>query len=277
MIEHGAYTKLLDWQYTNERELPEDNDAVYRLAGAMNAAERKAVDSVRQQFFRHEGWNERARVEIERDRPRMEAAAINGKKSKGRPANVPRETSEIKPSGLQKDNPVGFQLEPSDNPQGSLPTPHTLLKDIPTSSGASPPDDPIKAIWDRGLKLLGSTPSARSLLGKVRKQYGDVVVLAAITAAESEMPTDPVSWLVAACANQAKQTTKPTVSGESTEAWNEVREANRSNRWPAAWRHPKTNIALTAIGGRARLADMQVNDVPFLQREFEQAYRSAAT
>ena len=38
--------------------------------------------------------------------------------------------------------------------------------------------------------------SARSVLGKLRKEHGDIAVLEAITLAETEHPTEPLPWLM---------------------------------------------------------------------------------
>lgn len=51
LIEHGAYTVLLDWSYSTERDLPGDEPTLFRLCGAFSAAERAAVLRVRDEFF----------------------------------------------------------------------------------------------------------------------------------------------------------------------------------------------------------------------------------
>jgi hypothetical protein len=69
---------------------------------------------------------------------------------------------------------------------------------IPSEANASSaPRDPVMNLWDRGLAILGR--NQRSLLGKLRKQHGDVVVIEAICAAEAEQPSDPRAWLLRAC------------------------------------------------------------------------------
>lgn len=55
----------------------------------------------------------------------------------------------------------------------------------------------VDALWHRGLAILGE--DRRSLLGKYRKTYGDVVVLAAIVECEKEQPSEPASFFVACC------------------------------------------------------------------------------
>lgn len=65
MLEHGAYTLLLDWSYGSEEPLPEDIRKVYRIAGAANAAERRAVDAVVKEFFPTAAGRRNRRVELE--------------------------------------------------------------------------------------------------------------------------------------------------------------------------------------------------------------------
>lgn len=56
MLEHGAYTKLLDYYYSTEKPIPVDR--CERIAGAYETHEREAVRSVLEQFFRlsDQGW-----------------------------------------------------------------------------------------------------------------------------------------------------------------------------------------------------------------------------
>src|SRR6185312_12451561 len=65
------------------------------------------------------------------------------------------------------------------------------------SGGREPPADPVKALWDRGLAILGE--KHRSLLGKMRQTYGAPAVLAAIVECENECPSDPPSYFIACC------------------------------------------------------------------------------
>lgn len=73
---------------------------------------------------------------------------------------------------------------------------NTIGTDVPIGADAPTPD-PVKGLWDRGLVILGR--NHRALLGKLRKQHGDVIVLEAICAVEAEQPSDPAAWLVRAC------------------------------------------------------------------------------
>ena len=85
MLEHGAYTLLLDRYYTTEDGIPIDQ--VHRLARARTDDERAAVDSVLSEFFvQLDGkWiNRRAEEEIARFKIRTNASSENGKLG-GRP------------------------------------------------------------------------------------------------------------------------------------------------------------------------------------------------
>lgn len=82
------------------------------------------------------------------------------------------------------------------------------------ASGAEAPDpDPVKELWERGVRILGA--SSRSLIGKARKQYGDLAVIRAIAACEIEAPTDPVSFF-AKCLQQGLSNERKQQSGYDT-------------------------------------------------------------
>jgi uncharacterized protein YdaU (DUF1376 family) len=121
--------------------------------------------------------------EIQRSCERLIKASQNGSKG-GRPKDL------AKAGGFRQDNPTSLQQP-------------TLKKDSDSPDGESAAIDPIKDLWDRGRVVLGNAKSAGSLIGKLRKQHGDVVVLQAIVAAETELPSDPASFLVGCC-NRAK-------------------------------------------------------------------------
>lgn len=78
LIEHGAYRVLLDHAYATEEMPPNEPGALYRIAGAMTPAERKAVDRVADRFFAINGdgrrHNKRAEAEISRAREKSAKA-----------------------------------------------------------------------------------------------------------------------------------------------------------------------------------------------------------
>ncbi len=69
LVEHGAYTLLLDHYYSTAAPLPSDISALYRICRAFDETEQKAVDSILRQFFRLEAntfHNSRADAELVR-------------------------------------------------------------------------------------------------------------------------------------------------------------------------------------------------------------------
>lgn len=65
------------------------------------------------------------------------------------------------------------------------------------STGADAPNkarDPVKELFDLGIGVLGN--SARSLIGKARKQYGDLVTGEALLACRAAAPSHPVEFFI---------------------------------------------------------------------------------
>lgn len=99
MLEHGAYTLLMDRYYATECGIPADR--AYPWARARTEEERAAVDAVLNEFFSLvDGVWVKARIESEiaKANARIEAARANGKTG-GRPKKNPDETQQ-KPNGL---------------------------------------------------------------------------------------------------------------------------------------------------------------------------------
>ena len=96
MVEHGAYTLLLDRYYATESPIPADQ--AHRVARARTKEERAAVDAVLAEFFTlvDGAWkSRRADAEIAKAMVRIDAAQSNGKRG-GRP----RKETQKKPSGF---------------------------------------------------------------------------------------------------------------------------------------------------------------------------------
>jgi len=103
MLEHGAYSLLLDRYYSTEHGIPDDQ--AHRIARARSKEEKAAVDSVLSEFFTLvDGiWiNRRTEEEIEKAHARIDAARKNGRCG-GRPKNKPDDNQKItqkKPNGF---------------------------------------------------------------------------------------------------------------------------------------------------------------------------------
>lgn len=75
MIEDGAYRRLIDLYYLHEQPLPVEKRQVYRLARASTPAERKAIDTILDEYFSpgEEGWmHRRCEEELSRSRGKTE-------------------------------------------------------------------------------------------------------------------------------------------------------------------------------------------------------------
>lgn len=118
MVEDGAYNRLIDWYYANEKPIPHARRHV--IARAASAGERAAVDTVLGMFFHRDGDDHRhARVdeELAKARNRIDAAKTNGAKG----GRKPKKQANGNPVGSAPDNPAvtqqGTQHESSPQPQ----------------------------------------------------------------------------------------------------------------------------------------------------------------
>jgi uncharacterized protein YdaU (DUF1376 family) len=124
MLEHGAYTLLLDRHYTTEAGIPADQ--VYRICRARTRDERAAVDAVLAEFFTLEDGahvNGRASREALKMRSKVKAAQENGKRG-GRPKRTKDEPSE---------NPVGSDWATQVKAHQSPDTKHQIQERVTTS------------------------------------------------------------------------------------------------------------------------------------------------
>lgn len=116
MEQDGAYTRLMDWYYSNERPIPDSKRTV--IGRATTRKERAAIDYILNAFFdRSEDGTEwmqrRIETEIERAAPKINAARANGKRG-GRP-------SKHKPIGFPENNPLGFSNVTHEEPSTKAP------------------------------------------------------------------------------------------------------------------------------------------------------------
>lgn len=130
LMEHGAYTLLLDWYYANATPLPADERQLQRICSAFSPKELEAVRSVLKGFFTltADGWrNHRADLELskrleisdkrraaqaEKERRRLErkgaSAGANAPSSAGANAGASADTTTSTttistPSGVERD------------------------------------------------------------------------------------------------------------------------------------------------------------------------------
>jgi len=123
LLEHGAYSLLLDRYYGTEKGIPKDQ--AHRVSRARSKEEKQAVDAVLDEFFTLVDGvyvNQRAEEEITKAQGKIKAAQENGRRG-GRPKNNPKE-----PSGFSLGYENGTQEK--DSPDTRHQTPVTRLKNI---------------------------------------------------------------------------------------------------------------------------------------------------
>lgn len=88
LAQDGAYRRMMDHYYSTEKPLPADRMALYRICGALEKEERKAVDSVVDQFFSesdgllyHQRIEEEVQIAQEKIANLKENASNGGKQS----------------------------------------------------------------------------------------------------------------------------------------------------------------------------------------------------
>lgn len=88
LTEHGAYTLMLDYYYSDERALPADHDELYLMVRAMRAEDRKAVEKVLGMFFRLEpdGYHQKR---VDHEIAVSKQARTNGKGGGRPPTGIP--------------------------------------------------------------------------------------------------------------------------------------------------------------------------------------------
>lgn len=167
----GAYTRLMDWYYAEERGIPHDKR--YTVARCQGKREREAADFVLNEFFELvDGlWiHDRIEKELTKAAPKIDAARENGKRG-GRPRKE-------KPSGFQNENPMGFQNETQQKPNAKAPqTPYTNNKSE-IDMHATPAGECAIAMRQAGcISLNPSHPDFLAALdeGVAPKEFADAV------------------------------------------------------------------------------------------------------
>lgn len=164
LLEHGAYTMLLDSFYAQDGNLPESHTVLFRLCRATSEEEKDAVRKVADEFFPTvdgKRANGRGVRELDAAIPRIQSAKENGKKG-GRPAKAkPQQTeTETQPVSekLTHAEPDAKAIQPpATNPHPPAANHQPPVTEDPIqkrSAGAKPPrtraakaEAPTAAIW----------------------------------------------------------------------------------------------------------------------------------
>lgn len=180
LVEHGAYTALLDHYYAEEKPLPLDLDKVYRMARAMMPEERRAVDVILTTYFdrREDGYhNQRADEELAIAAKMIDTARENGKLG-GRPKKNPEITGEVTEGITGSETGSITQTEPVNNhPSTYIHQPTTDIlqlqpsgKALPSGAGQILPSNiPYKEIVELYHRSMDKLPKVRTLGNDRRK------------------------------------------------------------------------------------------------------------
>jgi uncharacterized protein YdaU (DUF1376 family) len=175
MLEHGAYTMLLDRYYTNEAPIPKAD--AYRVTHARSSAEKTAVDSVLREFFVLDGQvyrQKRADQEIELANYKRSIGATLGKLG-GRPKKTQTLSETVSETETLRE-PFN---KPSQTPDSRLQT-NTEEPTVLVAPGRPPacPSEALVALYHEHLPMLPrvevlNDPRRRALSARWREVVTD--------------------------------------------------------------------------------------------------------
>ena len=185
MLQHGAYTLLLDACYDRER-FPTKEEAI-DWCWASTTEEISAVEFVLSKFFTlSDGVYIQARIEEEVSKYKQNAET-NARIAREREEKRRQESAQVVNEPSTNRAQVVNEPPPNHKP---LTTNHDLKE------GGEPPEDPKNIIWGIGFQILGGGKSDRALLGKLAKDHGEQALAKAISETALKNPIDPKSYLL---------------------------------------------------------------------------------
>ena len=198
LMEDLAYRRLLDAYYLAERPFIGSSADVARSIGMRDYMD--AVEYVLKQFFEatEDGFlNKRADEEIAKCADKKSKAAAAGKASAQRRSNVRLTSVEKKATSVGK---VATDVQPTNNQE---PITNSVTEVTASVAGKTASDMDKDELWSAGKSLLtqAGMPARQcgSFVGKLVKDYGDMVVVDAVRAAVVARPADPAEYLKASC------------------------------------------------------------------------------
>ena len=232
MLEHGAYTLLLDRYYTTEQGIPADQ--AHRVCRARSRDEKEAVDTVLAEFFTlRDGVHHQKRVDAEIERysesaPDREAKRENERERQRRTRERRKELFDLlRANGIVPayDSPMA-ELQAAASRIKSPPVTPTVTRDdtatqtpdtsysVPNGTGGKPPLPTDRdVVFAAGVAMLTaanvSDKNARSFLAMQCKAHGEAVVRAALDRCAEERPIEPITWLQAALKGKPAGPVKP--------------------------------------------------------------------
>ena len=232
----GAYSLLMDWCYSNERELPKLREELYEIGRARDKAGRDNVDRVIATLFdeTETGYTQKRVVEeIAAFKARQVTNRRVGKLG-GRP-KVPRGTTETETETVSESD---SEQKPRNNPSHKP----VIHKQVDTPKHAertlSAPTDAGRAC--RLMREVGCAwvnPSHVDLLAALAEGVTPEVLRDTAVEAVEAGKTKPFTWAIATARGRRKQGANPIPAGAQNHAAPQPREslADRSARRAAAY------------------------------------------
>lgn len=191
LLEHGAYTLLIDACYDRER-FPTMSEAI-EWAWARTPEEISAVEFVLSRFFTLvDGL-------YVQDRIREEIEAYQQNAEKNRQIATEREAKRKNNARtVHGSSPRVHEPPPNQEPITNNQEPYS----VPKGTGDKPPLTPDEIIFGYGVPLLtnAGTPDkqARSFLGGLRRTHGDQALINSLRECIRAGPLQPLEWLAKA-------------------------------------------------------------------------------
>lgn len=173
LLEHGAYTVLLDWAYNTGRPLPSE-DATFRICRAITKTEQEAVRNVVQEFFPN-GVNKRVQKEIEWLNAKSEIAKKNANDGWKKRLSKDMRTHSGRIADALPNPCSGNAIQsPIPNPQSEVPPIPQRGNDL----SASEIEEKAALVYEEYPKKVGKPPALKAI-GKAIKAEGFEVVFEA--------------------------------------------------------------------------------------------------
>lgn len=171
LLEHGAYRRMLDVYYGTEKPLPKDKGKLYRLVQVRSASEKKAVNTILEEFFTEaaDGWrNARADAEIAKFAAKSESARNSAAQRWHSDGNANASKTHTDGNAPNNQYPITNNQEPESRGQqrsrGSrLPPDWQPSDSLKTWSSKARPDLDLQAVVEKFSDYWRGVPGSRGV------------------------------------------------------------------------------------------------------------------
>lgn len=273
-----AYTRLLRLYYRREQPIPGDLAAACRLVRASSKDQKQAVEAVLKEFFVlvDGAWHQdRCDAEIQRFQSGEPERAAKKANEETRLKRHREERAELFQRLTQAGQHAVWNIgikelrelvgklpppltatapaTPATATQSPVPSPQSPNTSVPNGTGGAAADAEMSKdeLWKAGKSLLSQSgmPAAQcgSFVGKLVKDFGELVVVEAVRVAVVERPANPVEYLKATCMRAAGQRTA------NEPAWRAEQRARTQQAAPG--------VAAGAVPATKFFAEMEATNV----------------